>query len=140
METTQQLAALIAESIPRAAWPQSIHVATRSFQALRIQVNDELGQLRSGLTAAMGRLVPGGRLVVISYHSLEDRIVKQMFAAWAGRVSSAQGSSIAALMPTASASAAATLLTRKPIVPGVEEIAGNPRARSAKLRALIRNE
>jgi 16S rRNA (cytosine1402-N4)-methyltransferase len=138
IETTGQLAALIEQSVPRAAWPRDIHVATRSFQALRIAVNDELGQLRSGLSAAIGRLKPNGRLVVISYHSLEDRITKQMFAQWAGRVPSAPGSSPEALRPTPTQEPIATLLTRKPVTPGVEETARNPRARSAKLRAVRR--
>jgi 16S rRNA (cytosine1402-N4)-methyltransferase len=139
LETTAQLAALIEQSIPRAAWPRDIHVATRTFQALRIAVNDELGQLRAGLDAAFERLAPDGRLVVISYHSLEDRIVKQMFAAWAGRTPSAPGSSPAALMPAPAKPPAATLLTRKPVVPTDAETARNPRARSAKLRALVKN-
>ena len=139
LETTQQLATLIEQSIPRGAWPREIHVATRSFQALRIAVNDELGQLRSGLKATMERMAPGGRLVVISYHSLEDRIVKQLFAAWAGRTPSAPGSSPAALMPSLAPSAIATLLTRKPVIPTDDEVARNPRSRSAKLRALVRD-
>ena len=137
LETTAQFAALVEQSIPRAAWPRDIHVATRSFQALRIAVNDELGQLRSGLQAVMDRLAPGGRLVVISYHSLEDRIVKQLFAAWAGRTPSAPGSSPAALMPRED-TAIAELLTRKPVTATVAETTRNPRARSAKLRALKR--
>jgi len=139
LETTAQLATLIEQSIPRGAWPRDIHVATRSFQALRIAVNDELGQLRAGLQGAMDRLSAGGRLVVISYHSLEDRIVKQMFAAWAGKSVSAPGSSPAALMPQMHREAEAILLTRKPIVPSESETARNPRSRSAKLRALRRN-
>jgi len=139
LATTAQLATLIEQSIPRAAWPRSIHVATRSFQALRIAVNDELGQLRSGLQAAFNRLKPGGRLVVISYHSLEDRIVKQMFAQWAGRTPSEYGSSPAALVPVSQSVPVASLLNKKPIAPNVDEIARNPRARSAKLRALQRN-
>ena len=138
METTAQLAELVEQSIPRAAWPRDIHVATRSFQALRIAVNDELGQLRAGLRFAADRLAPGGRLVVISYHSLEDRIVKQMFATWAGRSPSAPGSSPAALLPDTK-TAIATLLTRKPVTPADAETARNPRARSAKLRALQRH-
>ncbi len=137
LETTAQLAALVEHSIPRAAWPRDIHVATRTFQALRIAVNDELGQLRTGLQAAMDRLKPGGRLAVISYHSLEDRIVKQRFAEWAGRSPSAPGSSPAALMPETK-TAIAKLLTRKPVTPAEAETARNPRARSAKLRALQR--
>jgi 16S rRNA (cytosine1402-N4)-methyltransferase len=96
-----------------------IHPATRTFQALRIAVNDELAALEAGLDAAIDVLAPGGRVAVISFLSLEDRIVKWRFRGWAeaGR---------------------ATVLTRKPTVPGVEEIQRNPRARSAKLRVAER--
>jgi 16S rRNA (cytosine1402-N4)-methyltransferase len=96
-----------------------IHPATRTFQALRIAVNDELAALESGLDAAIDLLAPGGRLAVISVHSLEDRIVKCRLRGWAdaGR---------------------ATVLTRKPLTPGVDEIHTNPRARSAKLRVAER--
>jgi len=139
VETTGRLAALVAESVPRAAWPRDIHVATRTFQALRIAVNDELGQLERGLKAALMRLKPGGRAVVLSYHSLEDRIVKQMFAKAAGRTPSAPGYSPAAFQSTPiSDLPRLTLLTRKPVVPTETEIALNPRARSAKLRAAQR--
>lgn len=139
METTGQLAAVVESSVPRPAWPRDIHVATRTFQALRIAVNEELDQLKRGLEAAVDRLKPGGRIVVISYHSLEDRIVKQAFARWAGRIPSAPGSSPAAFLPpTENAEGRLTLLTRKPVVPAAEEIARNPRARSAKLRAAQR--
>jgi 16S rRNA (cytosine1402-N4)-methyltransferase len=93
-----------------------IHPATKSFQALRIAVNDELGALEATLPMAAGLLAPGGRLAVISFHSLEDRRVKQFFRAG--------GTDEAALAE----------LTRKPIVPSAEESARNPRARSAKLR------
>jgi 16S rRNA (cytosine1402-N4)-methyltransferase len=134
LRTTGQLAALIEKAVPRAAWPREIHVATRSFQGVRIAVNDEIGQLGTGLQAAVHRLKPGGRIVVISYHSLEDRIVKQLFAREAGRVPSASGMSPAALI-TPTEPVTLTLLTRKPVTPTPEEIAQNPRARSAKLRA-----
>lgn len=133
--TTAQLAGIVERSIPRAAWPKDIHVATRTFQGIRIAVNDELGQLEAGLNAAFGRLRSGGRLVVISYHSLEDRIVKQAFAAWAGRTPSAPGSSPAAFL-TPAAEPVALLITRKPVPPTPEEIVRNPRARSARLRAI----
>ena len=96
-----------------------IHPATRTFQALRIAVNDELRALRSGLDAAVELLVPEGRLAVISFHSLEDRVVKWRFRGWAeaGR---------------------ARILTRKPLTPPDEETRTNPRARSAKLRVVER--
>ncbi len=135
--TTGQLTALVEAAIPRGAWPRDIHVATRTFQGLRIAVNDELGQLRDGLEAALNRMKPGARLVVISYHSLEDRIVKQLFASHAGRSPSAPGMSPAAFLPPApSLEPPVSILTRKPIAPTEAEVARNPRARSAKLRAV----
>lgn len=97
-----------------------LHPATRTFQALRIAVNDELGTLEDGLPAAARALAPGGRLAVISFHSLEDRRVKQFFRAG--------GTPEAPLAE----------LTRKPLVPTAEELARNPRARSAKLRVAER--
>ena len=134
LETTAQLAAIVEGAIPRAAWPRDIHVATRTFQGLRIAVNDELGQLQSGLDAAIARLKPGGRIVVLSYHSLEDRIVKQTFARDAGKTGGAPGSSPAAFLP-AQTNPTLEILTRKPVAPTEAEIAKNPRARSARLRA-----
>ena len=134
IETTAQLAALVEGSIPRAAWPRDIHVATRTFQGLRIAVNDELGQLQSGLDAAIAKLNPGGRIVVLSYHSLEDRIVKQTFAKEAGKTGGAPGSSPAAFLP-AQTNPILEILTRKPVSPADAETARNPRSRSARLRA-----
>lgn len=96
-----------------------IHPATRTFQALRIAVNDELGALEAGLDAAIGKLKGEGRVAVISFHSLEDRIVKWRMRGWAD-----QG--------------LARVLTRKPLTPGAAESADNPRARSAKLRVAER--
>lgn len=137
--TTGQLAQVVESSLPRSAWPKDIHVATKTFQALRIYVNDEMGQLRAGLEQAVARLRPGGRIVVLSYHSLEDRIVKQAFAAWAGRAPSAPGSSPAAFLPNSETAAPLLeLRTRKPVSPSEAEIRTNPRARSAKLRAARR--
>ena len=135
--TTGQLVRIVEGSIPRAAWPRDIHVATRTFQGLRIAVNDELGQLQSGLDAAIERLNPGGRLVVLSYHSLEDRIVKQTFARESGKTAGAPGSSPAAWIEPEHR-ATLDLLTRKPVLPTDGETARNPRARSAKLRAAIK--
>jgi 16S rRNA (cytosine1402-N4)-methyltransferase len=135
--TTAQLAAAVERAVPRGAWPRDIHVATRTFQALRIAVNDELGQLEAGLSAAIARLAPGGRIAVISYHSLEDRIVKHAFMAAAGQTPSAPGSSPAAFLPPARAPSV-KLITRKPILPTDAEITRNPRARSAKLRVAER--
>lgn len=110
---TDELAGLVAGAIPRRAWPRRIHPATRTFQALRIAVNRELDGLAEALGVAAAGLRPGGRIVVIAFHSLEDRIVKQ---ALRGNPS-------------------LTVLTKKPVPPGPEEVAANPRARSAKLRA-----
>lgn len=135
LETTAQLAALVENAIPRAAWPKDIHVATRTFQGLRIYINRELEELESGLKAAVERLSVGGRIVVISYHSLEDRIVKKRFAEWAGRTPNPPGDSPAALLPNTKEEPILSLLTRKPVMPTDAEIARNPRARSAKLRA-----
>jgi 16S rRNA (cytosine1402-N4)-methyltransferase len=133
-ETTRQLADLVSSLI----WqePGGIHPATRVFQGLRIAVNDELGELVRALHAAERVLKPGGRLVVVTFHSLEDRIVKQFFATRTGRA--AGGSrhlpSMSAPEPTFEA------ITRGPVVPDDLEMNRNPRARSAKLRAGSRTD
>jgi 16S rRNA (cytosine1402-N4)-methyltransferase len=113
-----------------------IDPATRSFQALRIAVNDELGDVAAGLAQAASLLVPGGRLVVVSFHSLEDRIVKRFFAQAAGRMPSASRHDPASLQEASRPQF--KLLTRNPVLPGVAEVTANPRARSAKLRTLER--
>lgn len=107
------------------------HPATRVFQALRMAVNDELGALREGLDAAVTVLRPGGRLVVIAYHSIEDRVVKNHFR------DGARGCSCPPRTPVCICGETVTLkvLTRRPVGPSAEEIASNPRARSARLRA-----
>jgi 16S rRNA (cytosine1402-N4)-methyltransferase len=112
-----------------------IHPATRTFQALRIYVNDELGELARGLAAAERLLKPGGRLAVVSFHSLEDRIVKRFLAERSGHTprASRHAPSAGAQVPGSFA-----LKTRKAIAPSSAEIARNPRARSAKLRAAVR--
>ncbi|MGA2393150.1 MAG: 16S rRNA (cytosine(1402)-N(4))-methyltransferase RsmH [Candidatus Lustribacter sp.] len=110
--TTGELAALVAGAVHVSGKRERIHPATKTFQALRIAVNDELGALRESLAGTAGIVRPGGRIAVISFHSLEDRIVKRFFR------------EDARLLP----------LTRKPIVPSDDEISTNPRARSAKLR------
>ena len=117
--TTGQLAQLVRRAVPHRGY-QRIDPATRTFQALRIWVNRELEQLDEFLGTACSRLLAGARLVVITFHSLEDRIVKHAFRALA------QGR------------AALQVLTKRPIVPGDAEIERNPRARSAKLRAIER--
>ncbi len=138
LTTTAHLVDLVENSIPRRAQNRDIHPATLTFMALRIAVNRELEQLKDGLEAAITRLKPGGRIVILSYHSLEDRIVKQSFAAHAGRTPGASGMSPAAFLPANTAVPDLELLTRKPVLPTDAEIRRNPRARSAKLRAAKR--
>ncbi len=133
--STRQLAELLARLVPTK--PTDIHPATRTFQALRIAVNDELGELVHGLAAAERMLKPGGRLAIVSFHSLEDRIVKQFLARRAGR-GEAKGRRLpgepAATLPSF------TLPKGQPIVPGEAEAKSNPRARSAKLRTGLRTD
>jgi 16S rRNA (cytosine1402-N4)-methyltransferase len=115
--------------------PGDIHPATRTFQALRLFVNDELGELTHGLAAAERILKPGGRLVVVSFHSLEDRIVKTYLAARSGA-----GRGSRHLPETQPVAATFTVLTRGPVTPDETEARDNPRARSAKLRAAERTD
>ena len=117
IETSGELAQIIRLSVPGFYRRGKLHPATKTFQALRIAVNDELAALREGLAKGFERLTPGGRMAVISFHSLEDRIVKDFFRAKADADE-------------------ATLIHRKPITPSAQEAAENPRSRSAKLRVL----
>ncbi len=119
LSTTSELADVIAKALGRSG---KLHPATRSFQALRIAVNDELGQLERSLPVWLGLLKPGGRLAVISFHSLEDRIVKNAFAAVSGNTYDADY----------------RLLTKHPVTADDTELVTNPRSRSAKLRVLQR--
>jgi len=131
IETTRALADIVASVVRNR--PGDIHPATRTFQALRIFVNDELGELVAGLQAAERTLIPGGRLVVVSFHSLEDRIVKSFFADRSEtRSGSRHAPEIERPAPTF------TALTKRPVVADEAEIERNPRARSAKLRAAER--
>lgn len=118
IETTFELVAAIEAGVPAWYMHRRINPSTKTFQALRIAANDELGALRDALKVALERVPSGGRIAVITFHSIEDRIVKMLFreAADAGK---------------------GTLLTRKPLVPSDEETTRNPRARSAKLRVYI---
>lgn len=118
-ETTLELVELIKDAVPAHYRRGRIHPATRTFQALRIAVNDELGSIEKGVPAIWEKLAPGGRIVVITFHSIEDRIVKRLFAALAKK--------------------SGKLLVKKPLTPSETEIRENPRARSAKLRAIEKN-
>jgi 16S rRNA (cytosine1402-N4)-methyltransferase len=133
IERTGELAAIVRKVVP--AQPGGIDPATRTFQALRIAVNDELGELERGLGAAERLLAPGGRLAVISFHSLEDRRVKNFLRR---RSEAAPRGSRHQPSTGREAVASFQLLTRKPIRPGETEIARNPRSRSARLRAAER--
>jgi 16S rRNA (cytosine1402-N4)-methyltransferase len=124
LQTTQDLAVIITQVIPPSAQRPRIHPATRTFQALRIAVNQELSRLEESLNVAIACLRPGGRLCVIAYHSLEDRIVKRTFQAYA--------------TSPENATPRVRLLTKKPVTCTLAERQVNPRARSAKLRVLER--
>ncbi len=133
--TTLHLAEIIEKCLPRAK-PGQAHPATRSFQAIRIAVNDEYGELLGGLEAAERALKPGGQLAVVTFHSIEDRMVKRFFQARSG--GSGQGSRHA---PQIQQNAPQfTLKSRKAIGPDDRELAANPRSRSAKLRVAIRTD
>jgi len=119
IRSTTALANVVSRAIPRRYWPRHIHPATRTFQALRIVVNDELGRLDRALAQAVDLLHPAGRVVVMSFHSLEDRVVKQEWRNMA-------------------AAGTVRILTKRPMRPGEAETTTNPRARSAKLRAVER--
>lgn len=135
IETTSQLAEIVRPACGR-GWRGGVDPATRVFQALRIEVNGELDALRRGLPAALGLLKPGGRLAVIAFHSLEDRIVKDFFRRHAGREEALQagGSVWVAEAPEV------RLITRKAVTAAPDEMDRNPRARSAKLRVAERKD
>jgi len=121
ISTTAELARIVSACAPPMKGGEKIHPATRTFQALRIRVNDELGEIQTLLKSAGSLLKPGGRVVMISFHSLEDRLVKDSF-----REAQRDGS--------------LEVLTKKPVVASEEESLRNPRSRSAKLRAAMRQE
>ena len=129
---TRRLAEIVAGAIPRRAWPRRIHPATRTFQALRIGVNDELSALAAWLTSLPAILNPGGRAAAISFHSLEDRMVKQAFQRLTRACTCPPD------LPACACGARATFaaVTRKAVMPSEAEAARNPRARSARLRAV----
>lgn len=130
IETTVQLADIIRGAMPPAARREKQHPAKRSFQAIRIAVNDELMAVQEAMERAIDALAPGGRLAVITFHSLEDRIVKAAFR------TAAQGCTCPKDFPVCvcGKTAKVKLVARKPMLPSMQEIAQNPRARSAKLR------
>jgi 16S rRNA (cytosine1402-N4)-methyltransferase len=132
--TTTQLSAVVSEAQGPAALRHAIHPATRTFQALRIHVNDELGELERGLEAALAVLKPQGRLAVVSFHSLEDRMVKQFFIAHG----TARPRGSRHVPEAKGAKAALRIITSRPETPSDAEVADNVRARSAKLRVAER--
>ena len=134
IETTLELADIIRSAMPASALREKQHPAKRSFQAIRIAVNDELGAVRQGMEAAIDHLNPGGRLVVITFHSLEDRIVKNVFQ------DAAKGCTCPPSFPVCVCGhkPKIKILTKKPIIATREEVEENPRSRSAKLRVAER--
>jgi 16S rRNA (cytosine1402-N4)-methyltransferase len=135
--TTGRLAELVSRAVGgRRGDPQ--HPATQTFQALRIYVNDELGELARALSAAERSLKPGGRLVVVTFHSLEDRIVKRFFQERSGKET--QGSRHLPAQSIKSEAPSFQIVNRRPLTPQKEELEVNPRARSARLRAAVRTD
>ena len=132
LTVTTQLAEVVSRAIPRRHWPEQIHPATKTFQAIRMEVNHELETLQDFLPKAVNQLKIGGVIAIISFHSLEDRIVKHFFGA--------QPDPLYRNLPVAPVTKGPKLekITRKPIIAGEAEIERNPRARSAKLRAARR--
>jgi 16S rRNA (cytosine1402-N4)-methyltransferase len=132
IETTGRLASIIRSVLPPDK--SGHHPATRSFQALRLSVNDELGEIERGLAQAVRLLIPGGRIVVVSFHSLEDRIVKRFMTGVSGREPAPSRHDPRGLTPVAPPRF--RLVTPKALRPAAPEVAANPRARSARLRAI----
>ena len=124
IETTTELVEIIRQAVPKSYLRQKTHFATRTFQALRIATNDELRTLSEFLKTAFQYLKPGGRIAIITFHSLEDRIVKRFFSAKGGSASGGKENRVA------------RLINKKPIIPQAEELRENKRARSAKLRII----
>lgn len=131
IRTTAMLSEIVSRAIPRKAWEERLHPATRTFQAIRIAVNDELGSLEKFLSDSMAFLKPGGRIVVISFHSLEDRIVKRFFREKATACRCPKD------LPLCACGGKQTLklLTSRSVTASESEISSNPRSRSARLRA-----
>jgi len=133
-ETTLQAAESVKRAVPRRAWPKGIHVATKTFQALRIAVNGELESLGRALQGLPEVLAPGGVAAIIAFHSLEDRMVKERFRELSGRCVCPPGLPVCAC----GAKGDFSLLTRKAVQASEAEVEANPRARSARLRAVER--
>jgi 16S rRNA (cytosine1402-N4)-methyltransferase len=133
IKTTTELAGVVSSAIPRRFWPKNIHPATKTFQAIRIEVNKELSNLEEFLPKAVKLLCPGGVIAIISFHSLEDRIVKQFFSG-IKNLHTLRG------LPISNEIDGPHLVSifKKPLKPGPDEVALNPRARSALLRAARR--
>jgi 16S rRNA (cytosine1402-N4)-methyltransferase len=131
---TARLAEVVAGAIPRRAWPGRVHPATRTFQALRIAVNDELGALAAWLDSLPSLVRVGGRAAAVAFHSLEDRMVKERFRALTRACTCPPDLPVCAC----GAQASFAPVTKKAVKPGAEEVASNPRARSARLRAVER--
>ena len=134
LRTTRDLAAAVEAAIPRGAWPRDIHPATRTFQAIRMEVNGELDSLTRGLKAALKILTPGGRMAAISFHSLEDGTVKRFMSAESKDCTCPPQQPVC----TCAHRALLSIVTRKPVRPSEAEVARNPRSRSARLRAAQR--
>jgi 16S rRNA (cytosine1402-N4)-methyltransferase len=134
IRTTRELAQIVVTAMPRPTGRKKIHPATKTFQALRIAVNDELSNLHKSLNDGIDLLRTKGRFSVISFHSLEDRIVKNVFRAWE------KGCICPPDFPVCSCNRKKKLkvITKKPVTPGAAEINSNPRARSARLRTAER--
>jgi 16S rRNA (cytosine1402-N4)-methyltransferase len=130
IETTGQLVEVIKKAIPAAARREGPHPARRTFQAIRIEVNDELNSIKEGLIQAMDCLKPGGRLCVISFHSLEDRLVKDTFRRWQNPCTCPPDTPVC----VCGNKPVAAIVTKKPVTASPDEVESNPRARSAKLR------
>jgi 16S rRNA (cytosine1402-N4)-methyltransferase len=131
---TARLAEVVAGAIPRKAWPRNIHPATRTFQALRIAVNDELGALAAWLEALPRVVAKGGRAAAISFHSLEDRMVKRAFQQLTRSCTCPPGLPVCRCGSNPEFRA----VTKRAVRPTEDEVARNPRARSARLRAVVK--
>jgi 16S rRNA (cytosine1402-N4)-methyltransferase len=133
LSTTTELADVVGRAIPRRFWPKKIHPATQTFQAIRMEVNQEIRSIEEFLPKAAALLAIGGVMAVISFHSLEDRIIKRFFSGSQGKFVYPQG-----LPAPESTGPAFEKITRKPVSAREEEVGANPRARSARLRAARR--